>query len=73
VLTLVLCAVDLPFVKNEGVVAWIRTVLNALCGKNKLVFRQLFEKESSTYTYLLGDAVTKEAILVDPVLETVDR
>jgi len=25
-----------------------------------LIFRQLFEKESSTYTYLLADAETKE-------------
>jgi glyoxylase-like metal-dependent hydrolase (beta-lactamase superfamily II) len=41
--------------------------------KNKLIFRQLFEPVSSTYTYLLADAVTKEALLIDPVLETVDR
>lgn len=38
-----------------------------------LVFRQLFERESSTYTYLLGCAETREAVLIDPVLETVDR
>lgn len=38
-----------------------------------LIFRQLFEKESSTYTYLLADPDTKEAVLIDPVLETVDR
>ncbi|XP_077431571.1 persulfide dioxygenase ETHE1, mitochondrial [Vanacampus margaritifer] len=38
-----------------------------------LLFRQLFESESSTYTYLLADAVTKDAILIDPVLETIDR
>jgi len=37
------------------------------------VFRQLFEKESSTFTYLLADSSSKEAILIDPVLETVDR
>ena len=34
---------------------------------------QLFELESSTYTYLLADAETKEAVLIDPVLETIDR
>lgn len=33
----------------------------------------MFEAESSTYTYLLADEVSKEAILIDPVLETVDR
>ncbi|EKX34149.1 hypothetical protein GUITHDRAFT_155822 [Guillardia theta CCMP2712] len=38
-----------------------------------LVFRQLFEKESSTYTYLLGDEASKEAILIDPVVETAER
>ncbi|XP_051790764.1 persulfide dioxygenase ETHE1, mitochondrial-like isoform X1 [Erpetoichthys calabaricus] len=32
-----------------------------------------FEKESSTYTYLLADKKTKEAVIIDPVLETVER
>lgn len=35
--------------------------------------RQLFEHESSTYTYLLIDQDTKDAVLIDPVLETVKR
>ncbi|KAL9691635.1 hypothetical protein QQ045_012060 [Rhodiola kirilowii] len=41
----------------------------------KLLFRQLFEKESSTYTYLLADAShpDKPALLIDPVDKTVDR
>lgn len=34
---------------------------------------QLFESESSTYTYLLADQKTKDAILIDPVLETIER
>ena len=38
-----------------------------------VVFRQLFERESSTYTYLLGCAETRECLLIDPVLETVER
>ncbi|XP_028325683.1 persulfide dioxygenase ETHE1, mitochondrial [Gouania willdenowi] len=38
-----------------------------------LLFRQMFESESSTYTYLLADAETKDAVLIDPVLETIDR
>ncbi len=37
------------------------------------IFYQLFEKETSTYTYLLGDQDTKEAVLIDPVVEMVDR
>ncbi len=32
-----------------------------------MIFRQLFERESSTYTYLLADANSGEAILIDPV------
>lgn len=38
-----------------------------------MIFHQLFERESSTYTYLIGDSETKEAVLIDPVLEMVDR
>ncbi|MBK7400613.1 MAG: MBL fold metallo-hydrolase [Myxococcales bacterium] len=34
-----------------------------------LLFRQLFDRESSTYTYLLADTETGDAALVDPVLE----
>jgi glyoxylase-like metal-dependent hydrolase (beta-lactamase superfamily II) len=34
-------------------------------------FRQLFDRETSTYTYLIADG--GEAALVDPVLEQVDR
>jgi glyoxylase-like metal-dependent hydrolase (beta-lactamase superfamily II)/rhodanese-related sulfurtransferase len=36
-----------------------------------LVFRQLFDSTSSTYTYLLGDA--GEAVLIDPVFEHMRR
>lgn len=38
-----------------------------------LVFRQLFDPTSSTYTYLLGCSVTREAVLIDPVFEQVRR
>ncbi|XP_030043030.1 persulfide dioxygenase ETHE1, mitochondrial [Microcaecilia unicolor] len=38
-----------------------------------LIFRQLFELKSSTYTYILADAESKEAVIIDPVLETVER
>lgn len=38
-----------------------------------MLFRQLFDAESSTYTYLLADPATGEAVLVDPVLEQVER
>ncbi|KAJ3336718.1 Ethylmalonic encephalopathy 1, partial [Kappamyces sp. JEL0680] len=35
--------------------------------------RQLFDKESSTFSYLVADFAEKKAILIDPVLECVDR
>ncbi|MEL6493728.1 MAG: MBL fold metallo-hydrolase [Cyanobacteria bacterium J06623_7] len=38
-----------------------------------MLFRQLYDSESSTYTYLLADLNLKTAILVDPVLEQVER
>ncbi len=38
-----------------------------------MLFRQLFDNESSTYSYLLADEVTREAVLIDPVLEQVER
>uniref|UniRef100_A0A668S4N3 Persulfide dioxygenase ETHE1, mitochondrial n=1 Tax=Oreochromis aureus TaxID=47969 RepID=A0A668S4N3_OREAU len=58
-------------------VQYISRTLWNLCQKG---FRQflsqkggLFESESSTYTYLLADTNTKEAVIIDPVLETIDR
>ena len=38
-----------------------------------MIFRQLLEPVSSTYTYLFGCSDTRCAVLLDPVLETVDR
>lgn len=41
--------------------------------KSEAIFYQLFEPESSTYTYIIGDNKTKEAAIIDPVISTVDR
>ena len=38
-----------------------------------MIFRQLFEVDSSTFTYLLSCETTGETALIDPVLDTVDR
>ncbi|XP_029695060.1 persulfide dioxygenase ETHE1, mitochondrial isoform X1 [Takifugu rubripes] len=55
----------------------LRTTRRFYCSRmassKGLFFRQLFESESSTYTYLLADVETREAVLIDPVLETIDR
>jgi sulfur dioxygenase len=38
-----------------------------------MLFRQMFDPETSTYTYLIADPVSKEAVLVDSVREQVER
>ena len=38
-----------------------------------MLFRQLFEPEASAYTYLLACPESRQAVLVDPVLEMVER
>lgn len=37
------------------------------------IFRQLFDSVSSTYTYLVADTTSREAVLIDPVIEHADR
>ncbi len=38
-----------------------------------MAFRQLFDPESSTYTYILADAERREAVIVDPVRAHIER
>jgi len=38
-----------------------------------MIFRQLFDPQSSTYTYLLADPASREALLIDPVFEQARR
>ncbi len=40
---------------------------------SQLSLKQLFDEESSTFTYLLWDAGSKDGILIDPVDTQVDR
>lgn len=37
-----------------------------------MIFRQLFDQETWTYTYLIADPVTKEAVFIDPVKTHID-
>ena len=41
--------------------------------KKNLIFQQLFDSASSTFTYLLADFVSTEAVLIDTVIENVER
>ena len=38
-----------------------------------MLFRQLFDKTSSTYTYLIASAIGREALIIDPVLDNVEQ
>ncbi|MGH7029211.1 MAG: MBL fold metallo-hydrolase [Stellaceae bacterium] len=38
-----------------------------------LIFRQLFDPTSSTYTYLFADGKSGAAVVIDPVFEQVRR
>jgi glyoxylase-like metal-dependent hydrolase (beta-lactamase superfamily II) len=38
-----------------------------------MIFRQLFESISCTYSYLIASRRGGEALIIDPVLEKVDR
>jgi len=37
-----------------------------------MIFNQLFDKSTSTYTYLIASAPQREALIIDPVLENVE-
>ncbi len=41
--------------------------------KTNLIFRQLFDEVTWTYTYIIGDINSKQALIIDPVKEKVDR
>ena len=38
-----------------------------------MIFKQVFDKKSSTYTYFIASSEGREALIIDPVLENVDE
>jgi len=38
-----------------------------------MIFKQVFDQKSSTYTYLIASAEGREALIIDPVLENVEN
>lgn len=40
---------------------------------SNIIFRQLFDEKSWTYTYILADSETREALIIDPVRDQIDR
>ncbi len=37
-----------------------------------MLFKQIFDTKSSTYTYLIASSKGREALIIDPVLENVE-
>merc|ERR1712112_6770 len=58
------------FATNQGL---SNIKLMSTMSTSNYLFRQLFDRESCTYTYLLADTVSKEAVLIDPVIELSER
>ena len=38
-----------------------------------MIFKQVFDTKTSTYTYLIASAKGREAVIIDPVLENVNE
>ena len=38
-----------------------------------MIFKQLFDQKSSTYTYLIASAKGREALIIDPVIENINQ
>ena len=38
-----------------------------------MIFKQLFDVKSSTYTYLISSGKGREALIIDPVLENINE
>ena len=38
-----------------------------------MIFEQLFDKKSSTYTYIISSGKGREALIIDPVIENTDK
>jgi glyoxylase-like metal-dependent hydrolase (beta-lactamase superfamily II) len=38
-----------------------------------MIFKQVFDTKTSTYTYIIASAKGREAVIIDPVLENVDK
>ena len=50
-------------------VAAVSSLLQAAAGGHPLLFRQLFDAATGTFTYLLADVASGEGVLIDPVFE----
>ena len=71
----------LQFVSVQALRNWVALAVepmllqsgDAVGDPRGLIFRQLWDTTTSTFTYLLGDPSTRQAIIIDPVLERAER
>ena len=58
---------------NNNVLTLNKLITKELNMSTDTLFFQLFEHESSTFTYIIADKKSKEAAIIDPVIETYER
>ncbi|XP_023289597.1 persulfide dioxygenase ETHE1, mitochondrial-like, partial [Orussus abietinus] len=49
------------------------TLMEQIPFSKDFLFRQLFDPTSCTYTYMLADIGTREAVIIDPVIDWAKR
>src|SRR3954451_15904092 len=59
--------------RPQGPAGGHRPKINSPAAGGRMIFRQLFDNVSGTYTYLLASRRGGEALILDPVIEKVDR
>ena len=48
-------------------------MLECMCYYVRMIFKQLFDTKSSTYTYLISSGQGREALIIDPVIKDVNE
>ena len=67
-------AEKMPFLGNAHLTDWVSATVAHQQYKDKpLLMRPLFEETSWTYSFIIADPITREAVIIDPVDLTVDR
>ena len=44
-----------------------------ICFISTMLFEQLFDTKSSTYTYIISSGKGREALIIDPVIENTNK
>lgn len=60
---------SLPITSSRSLATYIKRQPHS----GNFFLRQFFDRESCTYSYLLADAQSKEAVIIDPVIDLIER